>query len=144
MPVYFPHYRKDTSKGITPPNPNAEPDMIQHITKHRGQKTPYTSVSESPEAIKHFEGVLYETDPNMIISDNHVFISHTDLIVFLRSQSKSPDRKTKTLAARAYQLADRAREALVEWQFSSIFKGTAPKDQISLCRNQIQKYFQKV
>jgi len=53
------HYRRDRLKskgGITPPNPDAPRDLISHITKHRGEKTPYTSVSEDKNAIDHFDG----------------------------------------------------------------------------------------
>jgi hypothetical protein len=50
------HYRKDHPRGITAPNPDAEKDIVSHITKHRGMKTPFTSVSEDEQAIRHFSG----------------------------------------------------------------------------------------
>ncbi len=112
-----PHYWKDSPQGITPPNPDAEQNIVQHITKHRGLKTPYTSVSESPDAIKHFEGDLYKTDPNHIINDQHIFINHADLIGQLRLLNQASTRETRVLAVRAIQLASRAREALVQWEF---------------------------
>ena len=40
------HYRKDGPGGLTAPNPDAVKDVVAHITKHRGMKTVYTSVSE--------------------------------------------------------------------------------------------------
>jgi hypothetical protein len=74
------HYRNDNPKGITAPNLDAERSKVAHITKHRGMKTPYTSVSEDKDCIQHFGGVTYQTDPQDIISHNHVFVSHPDLL----------------------------------------------------------------
>ena len=112
------HYRKDSPHGITPPNLDVDPDIIQHITKHRGLKTPYTSVSESPDAIQHFKGILYTTQPDRIVDDGHIFIGHANLIHHLRSLNQASDRGTRVLAVRALQLSTRAREALVQWEFS--------------------------
>jgi len=137
-----PHYRKDSPQGITPPNPDAERDIVQHITKHRGLKTPYTSVSESPDAIQHFEGHLYRTNPHEIINDQHTFINHADLIGQLRLLNQASTRETRVLAVRAIQLATRAREALVQWEFS--LDAVNRKDRIAWCQRQIQKYFHKV
>jgi hypothetical protein len=136
------HYRKDSPHGITPPNPDADPDIIQHITKHRGQKTPFTSVSESPDAIKHFEGILYTTQPNQIVGDRHIFLNHADLINHLKSLNQSSDRGKRVLAVRAILLATRAKEALVQWEFS--LDKVKRKDRIVWCQRYIQKYFQKV
>ena len=35
------HYRKDNPNGITAPNPDGNRDIVGHITKYRGIKTPY-------------------------------------------------------------------------------------------------------
>lgn len=136
------HYRKDSPHGITPPNPDADPDIIQHITKYRGQKTPYTSVSESLDAIKHFDGVAYSTQPTLITQDDHVFIHHTDLVNQLKLLNQASTRGERVLAVRALQLATRAKEALIQWKFEL---GTVKKkDRIGWCQRNIQKYFKKI
>ena len=135
------HYRKDNPKGITAPNPDADRDIIQHITKHRGQKTPYTSVSEDSKSIRHIQGILYKVDSQDVQDDGHGFIFHSELIDQVRSVMQSSARADRVLATRAYQLATRAREALIDWQFE--LSGIAKKDKITWCYNHIQKYFDK-
>ncbi len=143
MDSSFPtHYRKDNPRGITPPNPEAEKDIIQHITKHRGLKTPYTSVSENADSIKHFEGSLYKTEPDNIISDGHKFKPHNEVIHDLNGLIQASTRKERILAQRALQLALRAREALIDWQFD--LNSVEKKDYIHWCANHIQKYFYRV
>jgi len=53
------HFRKDSSNGITPPNPDARVSYVDHVTKARGKRTQFTSVSEAADAIRHFAGDLY-------------------------------------------------------------------------------------
>lgn len=136
------HYRKDNPNGITPPNPDGNKNLVEHITKHRGMKTPYTSVSEDPNAIKHFSGELYKTDPDNVIADGHNFKSHSDVIDELRSIIQTSAMSERILANRAFQYAKRAKEALIDWQFS--LDNIKKKDRISWCYNHIQKYFQRV
>jgi hypothetical protein len=136
------HYRNDNPKGITAPNPAGEKNKVAHITKHRGMKTPYTSVSEDQKCIQHFEGVTYQTDDQAIISDKHNFISHPDLLGELQALARTSKRADKIVASRAYMLAQRAREALIDWQFDvgSIDR----KKRIAFCYHNIQRYFQRV
>ena len=136
------HYRKDNPRGITAPNPDGNRNIVEHITKCRGMKTSYTSVSEDPNAIKHFIGDLYKTDPNIIIADGHNFKAHSEVIDELRSIIQSSEKSEKILANRAFQYAKRAKEALVDWQF--LLTNVDRKDRISRCYNQIQKYFQRI
>lgn len=112
------HYRKDNPKGITPPNPDGPKDLISHITKHRGEKTPYTSVSEDKNAISHFSGELYKTDSAEIIQDGHHFITHLELTEQIQKIIQSSQRAEKVLASRAFQYVARAKEALIDWQFN--------------------------
>lgn len=136
------HFRKDSKNGITAPNLDAEKDVVQHITKHRGMKTPFTSVSEDCSAITHFTGVLYKVESVAISGDGHRFKSHGDLISQLHGLRGAARRQERIVVDRAIMLAKRAKEALVEWEFdlSSIER----KDHISFCHKQIQKYFSKV
>jgi hypothetical protein len=136
------HYRKDNPNGITAPNPDGNRNIVEHITKHRGMKTPYTSVSEDPNAIRHFSGELYKTDPDNVIADGHNFKSHSDVTDELRSIIQTSARSERILANRAFQYAKRAKEALIDWQFS--LDNIRKKHRISWCYNQIQKYFQRV
>lgn len=136
------HYRRDSPKGVTAPNPDAARDIIQHITKHRGQKTPYTSVSEDAGAIGHFSGVMYETEPDDVERDSHEFIDHSNLTELLRAQLHGTNRGERVLAARALQLAARAKEALIDWRFA--LDGVARKDRVSWCYARIQKYFRRI
>ncbi len=136
------HYRKDHPKGITPPNPDAERDIVQHITKHRGLKTPYTSVSEDAQCIRHFEGSLYATEPEVILRDGHHFHAHSDIVKELTSLVQSSTRNERILAARALHLAARAKEALIDWQFD--LTRINKKARITWCAQHIQSYFQKI
>lgn len=136
------HYRNDNPKGITAPNLDAERSKVAHITKHRGMKTPYTSVSEDKDCIQHFGGVTYQTDPQDIISHNHVFVSHPDLLGELQELVRTSKRADKITASRAFMLAQRAKEALIDWQFdiTSIDRNR----RITFCYNNIQQYFKRV
>lgn len=138
-----PVFRKDNPNGITAPNPDGNRDIIEHITKHRGQKTPYTSVSEDRGAINHFDGVMYTAETASICTDGHDVISHSDISTQLKTTIQSTtDKRERALASRAFMLATRAREALIDWQLNA---STIPrKDRITHCFSQIQKYFNKV
>ena len=136
------HYRKDNPNGITAPNPDGNRNIVEHISKHRGMKTPYTSVSENLNAIKHFSGELYKTDPVNVVADGHNFKSHPDVIDELRSIIQTSVKSERILANRAFQYAKRAKEALIDWQFS--LDNIKRKDRISWCYDHIQKYFQRV
>jgi hypothetical protein len=136
------HYRKDHPRGITPPNPDAGVDVVSHITKHRGMKTQFTSVSEDRDLIRHFSGALYATDSHDIIQDGHKFITHSDLIEHLRGIITSRKKKDRIIASRAFQMASRVKEAVIDWQFQS--EMVERKHRITWCSNHIQRYFQKV
>lgn len=133
------HYRKDHKNGITPPNPEGPHDVIAHITKHRGMKTPYTSVSEDKTAIKRFTGVTYKTDSIKSTHDSHLFIAHADLLKELQRTIQTTSRTEKILAERAYLLAQRAKEALIDWQFN--LNSIKRTERIKFCYAQIQHYF---
>ncbi len=136
------HYRKDSPNGITPPNPDSIRDIVSHITKHRGMKTAYTSVSEDQNAIKHISGQLYKTDSSEIILDNHKFITHPELTEALKGVIQSSQKADKVIASRAFQFAVRAKEALIDWQFD--LSKTDRKERISWCYEHIQKYFSRI
>lgn len=136
------HYRKDSPKGITPPNPDGPKDLISHITKHRGQKTAYTSVSEDKNAISHFSGQLYKTESVEITQDGHCFITHLELTERIRKIILSSRRAEKVLADRAYQNTVRAKEALIDWQFN--LERVDRKERVNWCSGHIQKYFHRV
>jgi hypothetical protein len=135
------HYRKDNPNGITAPNPELERNVIFHITKCRGMKTPYTSVSEDINAINHFDGVTYRTNSDDIRTDNHIFITHANLLQELQNVIRTAKRAEKVKAERAYMLAQRAREGLIDWQFC--LDSIERKNRIAFCFTQIQKYFHK-
>ena len=105
------HYRNDNPKGITAPNPDGDRSIIAHITKHRGMKTPYTSVSEDRNAIQHFDGETYQVESDSVIMDNHVFTKHADLLSELQQSVRATKRAEKVAASRAFMLAQRAKEA---------------------------------
>ena len=136
------HYRKDSNNGITSPNPDAPKDVLQHITKHRGMKTPYTSVSEDSNSIMHFDGVLYKTTSSIITVDGHDFKTHKQVLAHLQNIQLTAVRKEKILVNRAIANCSRAKEALVDWNFN--LKSVDRKDHISVCYSLIQKYFSKV
>lgn len=136
------YYRKDSPKGITPPNPDGTRDMVAHITKHRGMKTPYTSVSEDRNAVRHFSGELYKTDSSDIIRDNHIVITHYDLTEKLKGIIQASRKEEKVIASRAFMLACRAKESLIDWQFR--LDSIDRKERINWCFLHIQKYFQRV
>jgi hypothetical protein len=102
----------------------------------------YTSVSEDKDCIQHFGGVTYQTDPQDIISHNHVFVSHPDLLGELQELVRTSKRADKITASRAFMLAQRAKEALIDWQFdiTSIDRNR----RITFCYNNIQQYFKRV
>ncbi len=135
------HFRKDSSNSITGPNPDGPDDLVAHITKHRGMKTAFTSVSADKNAIKHFSGVLYRTESDHIMRDDHIFISHPQLIEELRQKIQTSRRAERIIASRALQLAARAKEALIHWQFD--LDRMDRKERMGWCYKQIQKYFQR-
>lgn len=137
----FMHYRKDSKNGITPPNPDGEQDVVEHITKHRGMKTALTSVSESSDSIAHFEGVLYSVEEVSVTRDGHNFTSHRALVAELRRRRDESTRSEKLLADRAIQYAKRAKEALIAWQFD--LNGVQRSKRIKACFDRIQPYFRR-
>jgi hypothetical protein len=137
-----PHYRKDGPNGITAPHLDSDKNIVAHITKHRGMKTPYTSVSEEEWAVNHFSGDLYRTESQDIIDDSHKFIAHPDLVDLLKREISTSSRENKDRAQRAYMYAIKAKEALIDWQFH--LDGVDRKDRITWCYRHIQKYFRKV
>ncbi len=60
----------------------------------------------------------------------------------LRSIILTSSKKERIYAQRAFMLANRAKEALIEWEF--ILDTVKKKDRIKWCYNHIQKYFQRV
>lgn len=135
------HFRKDSAAGITAPNLDSNVDIIGHITKHRGQKTPFTSVSEKVECVKHFDGELYCTEPDTIVADGHDFRRHATVLEQIRSAIQTGRRAEKVLAQRAFQDAERAREAIIGWRFN--IDRIDRKDRISWCYANIQRYFRR-
>ncbi|GAA4422411.1 hypothetical protein GCM10023155_06000 [Bremerella cremea] len=133
------HFRKDSPNGITPPNPDVSVSPVDHITKARGKKTQYTSVSESEDSIRHFSGQCYRCESSEIVSEGHEVLLHADLLMLLRTTALGAQRAEKIKAERALQLATRAREALIDWKFD--LKGVARKDRITHSASQIQKFF---
>jgi hypothetical protein len=133
------HYRKDNPNGVTAPNPDGPNDIVSHITKCRGMKTALTSVSADRDAIKHFSGELYSTESDLIVRDGHAFIDHPRLIEKLKEIILSSHKEEKIKASRALQLAMRAKEALINWQFP--LDTIERKERIGWCFRQIQKYF---
>jgi len=85
---------------------------------------------------------LYKTDPDNVIADAHDFKRHSDVIDELRSIIQLSVRSERILANRAFQYAKRAKEALIDWQFS--LDTIKKKDRISWYYDHIQKYFQRV
>jgi hypothetical protein len=136
------HYRQDGPAGITPPNPDNDVGTIGHITKRRGMKTAYTSVSEKIDAIRHFSGVLYSTEPDVIIADGHPFQGHIELLDELRLAIHQATRADRLLAQRAFQYAERAKEALVKWRFD--LSRVEPKERIGWCWARVQPYFTRI
>jgi hypothetical protein len=137
------HYRKDNPQGVTAPNPDAEKDIVAHITKRRGHKTPYTSVSEDEKAIEHISGgALYKTESDDVVQDSHSFITHSELLDHLRKIGMSSHKGERIKVSRALQYAFRAKEALIDWQFN--LESIDRKDRIAWCSRHIQKYFRKV
>ena len=132
------HYRKDSSSGITAPNPDGTSDVVAHITKHRGMKTALTSVSEDSNSIKHFSGILYRTEADDIIRDAHIFVTHLQLLNDLKGKIQTSTKADKIRASRAFQLAVRAKEALINWQFP--LDNIDRKERISWCFKHIQAY----
>lgn len=133
------HYRKDSPNGITPPNPDNVVSLVEHITKHRGQKTHFTSVSEKADAVKHFSGTLYSTEPESITADTHSFQTHSEVRDELRGLIQTSKRGDKVLAQRALQYAEKAHEAVISWQFD--LSRVDRKDRINWCGSRIQAYF---
>lgn len=136
------HYRNDNPKGITAPNPDGDRSKVAHITKHRGMKTPFTSVSEDRGSIQHFDGVTYQVDPKCLIVDQHEFVSHADLLAELEGLVRTSKRAEKVAASRAFMLAQRAKEALIDWRFD--LNLIERKSRITFCHSKIQQYFNRV
>jgi hypothetical protein len=136
------HFRKDSPNGITPPNLDSDVDLVDHITKRRGMKTPFTSVSEKIESIKHINGTLYSTDPNVVVNDGHGFRQHSEIVTELRDLVQVTQRAERVVAQRALMLTERNREALISWKFD--LERIERKNRISWCAGHIQKYFTKV
>ncbi|MGO9018041.1 MAG: hypothetical protein ACLQBD_26090 [Syntrophobacteraceae bacterium] len=135
------HYRRDNPNGITAPNPDAPKDMVSHITKHRGMKTAYTSVSEDKSAIEHFSGELYKTESDHVVRDKHIFHDHSSTISSLNELIQTSRKGERVVALRALQLAKRAKEALIDWQFS--LDSVDRNERITWVFRYIQRYFSK-
>ena len=136
------HFRKDSPSGVTPPNPDGPRDIVAHITKHRGMKTAYTSVSENKDCIKHFTGDLYAAESDDITKDGHEFITHSRLVHVLKQTIQTKQKAEKVTASRALQYALRAKEAVVDWQFR--LEALDRNERISWCCKHSQKYFKRI
>ena len=130
------HFRKDNPNGITPPNPDVIVTYFDHITKRRGMKTCYTSVSEGEKFINHFDGCLYHTSASSIKIDGHEFIPHSNVIANLCQARATTDRHERIAIDRAILMASRAQEALIRWDLKN--KNVQRKNRISQAQNQIQ------
>jgi hypothetical protein len=131
------HYRRDNPNGITAPNPDAPKDKIAHITKYRGGRTPYTSVSEDKMAIEHFDGILYKAESDNIIRDNHIFHDHSSLMTYLKGIIQSSRKGDRVIAERALLLAKHAKEALIDWKFA--LESIDRNERMTYCYRKIQQ-----
>ena len=133
------HFRNDSPNGITPPNPDANVSHVDHITKARGKRTQFTSVSQDADSIRHFSGELYRCSRIAVQGDGHTFVEHNDLVDGIRQTILKSRREEKIKAERALQYTTRAKEALINWKFD--FRRVPRKDRITRCGDQIQAYF---
>lgn len=91
------YYRKDHPKGITPINPDFEKDVVEHITKARGTKTRYTSVSNSLLSIRWVNGVGYKVVTEKVLTDSHEILNYDYLLELLTKEFQDSARKKRIL-----------------------------------------------
>lgn len=119
-------------------NPNNRVSIVDHITKARGEKTQYTSVSDELQKLDQFQGVPWECNAIHIAQDLHIVIDFNTLIGLIQS---STERNTKKARARTH--ATRAREHLIEWSFS-LPSNLNSSTRITWLEKKITTYFKRI
>jgi hypothetical protein len=111
------YYRRDQTKGITPPELSKDCTFAEHIVRARGKRTRYTSVSLDKEKITDFGPTLYLAIRDKIEGDGHTIIEHSTLMNTLRHVANTGEKEDRLRAVQAQRYATKRKEGLVEWNF---------------------------
>jgi len=111
------YYRRDQTKGITPPELSKDCTFAEHIVRARGKRTRFTSVSLNKEKITDFGPSLYLALRPEIETDGHTIIEHSALMSALRVIATTGEKEDRLRAVQAQRYATKRKEGLVEWKF---------------------------
>ncbi len=111
------YYRRDQTKGITPPELSKDCTFAEHIVRARGKRTRFTSVSLNKEKITDFGPALYIALRPKIETDGHAVIEHSALMNALRAVAMTGEKEDRLRAVQAQRYATKRKEGLIEWKF---------------------------
>ncbi len=142
MPAELPDlFRRDQKDGISAPDLADSSSYAEHVVHARGKRTRFTSVSESPDAIRDFGDQLWKALRDALKKDGHPVVEHDALVKLLRGvlAGGSPDESER--AARALPRTRKRLEALIEWHFNT--SAVARKDLVGWATAKVRPYFSK-
>jgi hypothetical protein len=135
-------FRRDEQSGVSPPNLADTSSHAEHIVHARGKRTRFTSVSQSRDAIRDFDGEqLWLALRDDLKKAKHLVIEHEALLKGLRELLTTGSGDEKERAARALPRAKKRLEALVEWTFD--ISKVERKDLITWAAKQVVPFFKK-
>ena len=135
------YFRRDGSRGISPPDVGKECSFAEHIVRARGKRTKFTSVSLDPEKIREFGDTLYLLLRELLSEKGHLLVEHLPLMETLRREAHEGASGVKDVALRALRRAKKRKEGLVDWRFDT--SGVERKDVLGWAVDQVQAFFSK-
>lgn len=136
------YFRRDQSKGITPPELSKDCTFAEHIVRARGKRTRYTSMSLDKEKITDFGPTLYAADCAKIDANGHTIIGHSALMDALRTAALTGEKEERVRAVQAQRYAYKRKEALVQWSFD--FTRIERKDLFTWTVGQVRPFFKAI
>ena len=136
------YFRRDQSKGISPPDLTKDCTYAEHIVRARGKRTRYTSVSLAADAIRGFGPTLYKLLCDQLAEGGHGLVEHAALLDALRQVATEETRADRARAIVALRYARRRKEGLVVWRFD--ISGVARKEIINWAAERVRPFFARV
>ncbi len=136
------YYRRDQTKGVTPPELSKNCTFAEHIVRARGKRTHFTSVSLDKEKITDFGPTLYLALRPEIEADGHTIIEHSTLMDALRIVATTGEKEDRLRAIQAKRYATKRKEGLIQWKLD--ISRVDRKDLYVWSVSQIRPYFRSV
>jgi hypothetical protein len=136
------YYRRDQQSGISPPDLSKAATYAEHITRARGKRTQFTSVTLDLIRNRDFGESSYRLRRPEVDDAGHLVVQHRELLDCLRQMVRQGKRDDRSRAVVALSYARRRGEGLVDWRFHIV--GVDRKDLIEWVRPRVQTFFERV